>query len=247
MAYINYSRNLNFEDRPDYSYARMLFRTLMMREKIDNDRAFDWIVKYAQEQEQQEARFGLGAVDKAELALKLRVEPGNNHVVYCQVEVAQEPHEGSSLRGRSDHGEHSDHSLTQGATRATGPTKSLADMLIVSAWGSGDLEVSADEKPEHVLFTGHTGADESWTIGRAPSCELQISLPSISAAHCTLKVTQVGQDGMPEISLTDLSSNGTFVDGKLVVGKGKSVALPRSCVITFVRGKEYPQMKFFAL
>ena len=45
--YLNYIRSLRFDDRPDYSYLRKLFRDLFVREGYAYDYVFDWtIVKY---------------------------------------------------------------------------------------------------------------------------------------------------------------------------------------------------------
>lgn len=41
-SYLNYCRNLRFEDRPDYAYLRRLFKDLFMREGLTNDWMFDW-------------------------------------------------------------------------------------------------------------------------------------------------------------------------------------------------------------
>jgi casein kinase I homolog HRR25 len=45
--YINYTRSLRFDDRPDYSHLRKLFRDLFIREGYHYDYVFDWtVVKY---------------------------------------------------------------------------------------------------------------------------------------------------------------------------------------------------------
>ena len=41
--YINYTRDLKYEQDPDYEYLRNLFRTVMADNKLDNDNRFDWI------------------------------------------------------------------------------------------------------------------------------------------------------------------------------------------------------------
>mmetsp|Transcript_122766 Transcript_122766/g.244202 ORF Transcript_122766/g.244202 Transcript_122766/m.244202 type:complete len:476 (+) Transcript_122766:120-1547(+) len=41
-SYLNYCRALRFEDRPDYSYCRRLFKDLFMREGFVFDNVFDW-------------------------------------------------------------------------------------------------------------------------------------------------------------------------------------------------------------
>ncbi|KAG4301439.1 hypothetical protein PCK1_002365 [Pneumocystis canis] len=47
--YLNYTRSLRFDDKPDYSYLRKLFRDLFVREGFQYDYVFDWTVfKYNQ-------------------------------------------------------------------------------------------------------------------------------------------------------------------------------------------------------
>lgn len=43
--YLNYSRSLRFDDKPDYNYLRKLFRDLFIREGYHYDYIFDWTVK----------------------------------------------------------------------------------------------------------------------------------------------------------------------------------------------------------
>ncbi|KAI8057994.1 kinase-like domain-containing protein, partial [Syncephalis plumigaleata] len=40
--YLNYTRSLRFDDKPDYSYLRKLFRDLFIREGFQYDYVFDW-------------------------------------------------------------------------------------------------------------------------------------------------------------------------------------------------------------
>ena len=48
-VYMNYCRALRFEDKPDYSYLRKLFRDLFTKEGYETDYVFDWTVKRIQE------------------------------------------------------------------------------------------------------------------------------------------------------------------------------------------------------
>lgn len=43
--YLNYCRSLRFDDKPDYSYLRKLFRDLFVRESYSYDYIFDWSVQ----------------------------------------------------------------------------------------------------------------------------------------------------------------------------------------------------------
>ncbi|KAG1085955.1 hypothetical protein G6F42_021184 [Rhizopus arrhizus] len=49
--YLNYTRSLRFDDKPDYSYLRKLFRDLFVREGYTYDYIFDWTVYKANEHE----------------------------------------------------------------------------------------------------------------------------------------------------------------------------------------------------
>ena len=45
--YMNYTRMLRFDDKPDYIYLRKLFRDLFVREMFHYDYVFDWtVLKY---------------------------------------------------------------------------------------------------------------------------------------------------------------------------------------------------------
>jgi casein kinase 1 len=41
-TYLNYCRTLKFEDKPDYSYLRKMFKELFVREKLELDYMYDW-------------------------------------------------------------------------------------------------------------------------------------------------------------------------------------------------------------
>ncbi|EIM21989.1 casein kinase I isoform delta [Wallemia mellicola CBS 633.66] len=43
--YLNYTRSLRFDDKPDYSYLRRLFRDLFIRQGFQYDYVFDWSVQ----------------------------------------------------------------------------------------------------------------------------------------------------------------------------------------------------------
>ena len=44
-TYLNYTRSLRFEDKPDYSYLRQIFRNLFHREGYTYDYIFDWTLQ----------------------------------------------------------------------------------------------------------------------------------------------------------------------------------------------------------
>lgn len=43
--YLNYCHKLNFDEKPDYSYARKLFKDLLIKKGFDYDYVYDWLVQ----------------------------------------------------------------------------------------------------------------------------------------------------------------------------------------------------------
>jgi len=63
--YLNYTRSLRFDDKPDYSYLRKIFRDLFVREGFQYDYVFDWTVYKYQKNAQAIAQAqGKGETDK---------------------------------------------------------------------------------------------------------------------------------------------------------------------------------------
>ena len=58
--YLNYCRSLRFDDKPDYSYLRKLFRDLFVREGFQYDYVFDWSVQQRTEEAKEAAPKPLG-------------------------------------------------------------------------------------------------------------------------------------------------------------------------------------------
>lgn len=52
VHYLNYTKSLRFEDKPDYMYLRRLFRDLFLRENYRYDYIFDWSIQKQQEMNQ---------------------------------------------------------------------------------------------------------------------------------------------------------------------------------------------------
>lgn len=52
-SFINYTRELKFDDRPDYGYLRRLLKTVSEREKFEYDFMFDWVLKRKQMEEEE--------------------------------------------------------------------------------------------------------------------------------------------------------------------------------------------------
>lgn len=61
--YLNYTRSLRFDDKPDYSYLRKIFRDLFVREGFQYDYVFDWTVYKYQKNAQAIAQQNAGNAD----------------------------------------------------------------------------------------------------------------------------------------------------------------------------------------
>lgn len=64
--YLNYTRSLRFDDKPDYSYLRKIFRDLFVREGFQYDYVFDWTVYKYQKNAQAIANAQQNNVDDAD-------------------------------------------------------------------------------------------------------------------------------------------------------------------------------------
>ncbi|XP_055108386.1 casein kinase I isoform X1 [Symphalangus syndactylus] len=70
-TYLNFCRSLRFDDKPDYSYLRQLFRNLFHRQGFSYDYVFDWnMLKFVSHLE---AKAGLGDWTGKALTQKARV------------------------------------------------------------------------------------------------------------------------------------------------------------------------------
>ncbi|KAH9602309.1 hypothetical protein KSS87_010891, partial [Heliosperma pusillum] len=80
-SYFHYCRSLRFDDKPDYSYLKRLFRDLFIREGYQFDYVFDWtILKYPQ----------IGSSSRTRPALKPALTPGPSAERADRTSVGQE-------------------------------------------------------------------------------------------------------------------------------------------------------------
>ena len=43
--YLNYTKALKFDEKPDYTYIRRIFKELFVREGFSYDYIYDWVLK----------------------------------------------------------------------------------------------------------------------------------------------------------------------------------------------------------
>ncbi|KAG8373182.1 hypothetical protein BUALT_Bualt12G0144500 [Buddleja alternifolia] len=108
ISYFHYCRSLRFDDKPDYSYLKRLFRDLFIREGYQFDYVFDWtILKYPQ----------IGSSSRARPTGKIPLNPGPSAERVEKTPVRQEVRDRFSgavdvfaRRNGSSSGLHGDHS-----------------------------------------------------------------------------------------------------------------------------------------
>lgn len=67
LEYMNYIKNLRFDDKPDYPYLRKLFRDLFKRENYRYDYVFDWtLYKFQQERQREQYKTVDGQNDQSQ-------------------------------------------------------------------------------------------------------------------------------------------------------------------------------------
>ncbi|KAI7754379.1 hypothetical protein M8C21_025611 [Ambrosia artemisiifolia] len=120
ISYFHYCRSLRFDDKPDYSYLKRLFRDLFIREGYQFDYVFDWtILKYPQ--------IGSGSSSRGRTAGKLPLTPGPSAERAEKTPVRPEARDRFSgtvealARRTGLHGDHSRHRSSEHAT----PSKEL--------------------------------------------------------------------------------------------------------------------------
>ncbi|KAL5998722.1 Casein kinase 1-like protein 10 [Asimina triloba] len=107
ISYFHYCRSLRFEDKPDYSYLKRLFRDLFIREGYQFDYVFDWtILKYPQIGANPRTRLATGKTGAtAEKPEKISV----GQEIRDRFSGAVEAFSRRNITGSGLHGDHSKH------------------------------------------------------------------------------------------------------------------------------------------
>lgn len=92
LEYMNYVKNLRFDDKPDYPYLRKLFRDLFKRENYRYDYVFDWtLYKFQQERQREQYKIGDGQNDphQANQQYQNQNQPQQQHQIQQQQQQQQ--------------------------------------------------------------------------------------------------------------------------------------------------------------
>ncbi|CAA2934234.1 casein kinase I-like [Olea europaea subsp. europaea] len=163
-SYFHYCRSLRFEDKPDYSYLKRLFRDLFIREGYQFDYVFDWtILKYPQIGSSSRTRNSSGNA----VAGTSSERPGRTSVgqdIRDRFSGAVEAFSRKNALGSGWHGEHSRHrtsdvpsskdvqpDLERGQTSRNGSSSKRA--AILSDWPSASGESRLVSSIDHLSST----------------------------------------------------------------------------------------------
>lgn len=160
-SYFHYCRSLRFDDKPDYSYLKRLFRDLFIREGYQFDYVFDWtILKYPQ----------IGSSSRQPSG-KPALNPGPSAERTERPSVAQEARDRFAKRNGLGPGLHSDpsrHRSSEGVPSSkdvqpdaerghTSRNGSSSKRLLVLSSGRPSSSGEANENRTSRLVSGTTG------------------------------------------------------------------------------------------
>lgn len=96
LEYMNYVKNLRFDDKPDYPFLRKLFRDLFKRENYRYDYVFDWtLYKFQQERQREQYKLVDGQTDpnQANNAVGQQTQQAQAQQHLSQQQQPQQPHQ----------------------------------------------------------------------------------------------------------------------------------------------------------
>ncbi|KAH3903463.1 related to casein kinase-1 hhp1 [Saccharomycodes ludwigii] len=99
VQYMQYCRNLTFDDRPDYIYLERLFKDLAVKLEYHNDHLFDWtLLRYTktmlEQQQQQQGEVAVKQKKDESFSKKVRevtLAKFSNHFHYCDNTIKYHP------------------------------------------------------------------------------------------------------------------------------------------------------------
>ncbi|XP_073292300.1 casein kinase 1-like protein 10 isoform X1 [Primulina huaijiensis] len=201
ISYFHYCRSLRFEDKPDYSYLKRLFRDLFIREGYQFDYVFDWtILKYPQIGASSRARNPTGnAVAGTSVERPVRTSVGQD--IRDRFSGAVEAFSRRNISGSGRHGEHPRHRTSEdvpsskdvqqpesekGRSSRNGNSSKKAVVSTFRPSSSGDLTNWQSSR----LVSGNGRLSTTQRLQSGTGMELKPSSFSRSAAAVTSKATR---------------------------------------------------------
>uniref|UniRef100_A0A453M0E1 Casein kinase I n=1 Tax=Aegilops tauschii subsp. strangulata TaxID=200361 RepID=A0A453M0E1_AEGTS len=153
ISYFHYCRSLRFEDRPDYSYLKKLFRDVFVREGYQFDYVFDWTaLKYPHMSSSNKLVRPSGRLAGVGPSVERTERPSVGQEIRDRFTGAVEAFaRRNSSSGRHGHGDHSRH-------------KSIAD-----SFSSSREALAADTEKTHILSRTGSSSKMAGTPSSRPT------------------------------------------------------------------------------
>ncbi|KAK4482347.1 hypothetical protein RD792_009500 [Penstemon davidsonii] len=191
-SYFHYCRSLRFEDKPDYSYLKRLFRDLFIREGYQFDYVFDWtILKYPQIGSSSRARNATGNA----VAGTSGERPGrtSGQDIRDRFSGAVEAFSRRNASGPGRHAEHSRHRTSEDVVLSSKDVQPDAEKGRTSRNGSSSKRaaaVSSSRPSSSVEATdGRSSSRLVSSSGRVSSTQRIDPRPSTSFSRAAVKGT----------------------------------------------------------
>ncbi|KAG1361841.1 hypothetical protein COCNU_10G000600 [Cocos nucifera] len=227
ISYFRYCRSLHFEDKPDYSYLKRLFRDLFIREGYQFDYVFDWtVLKYPQigsnpRVRQPSGRTGGAVGPSMERAERTSVGQEIHDRFSGAVEAFARRH-GS---GSGHHGDHSKHKALEDSLLSPKETiKPVHPLHEMAAHRKGLSFQVADPvllQIQVINLVVHVGWSQAALAAAHPPPKDSIILDQSPGSHHSLEMLQ---EGFPVMTLTEaLSSSRSVVIGGSKEERGQPI------------------------
>ncbi|KAF8910057.1 kinase-like domain-containing protein [Gymnopilus junonius] len=98
--FLNYTRALRFDDKPDYSYLRKLFRDLFVREGYQYDYVFDWSVQRGAQEEGTQGSSSKSAAPRRKVVQEEDEHRASDRMLRSHTRQAQQAAPGAGVVGQ---------------------------------------------------------------------------------------------------------------------------------------------------
>ena len=79
VTYIDYCRHLNFDEKPDYSYLKNMFKDLFIKSVFENDYMYDWVPILQEKNFNEKMDVSVSDLQKNEKANPIGSKLANDH------------------------------------------------------------------------------------------------------------------------------------------------------------------------
>uniref|UniRef100_A0A804U6Q1 non-specific serine/threonine protein kinase n=1 Tax=Zea mays TaxID=4577 RepID=A0A804U6Q1_MAIZE len=170
VSYFNYCRSLRFEDRPDYSFLKKLFRDVFIREGYQFDYVFDWTVlkhpqigsnnKLVQQPSARMAGVGpsVDRTDKASGTAPVGQEARDRFTGAVEAFARRNP-------GSGRHGDHSRHQSLADSFGTSNEAVADSEKTHILSWGGSSSKMPAASSSRPTSSGDCSDQNHRWVSG----------------------------------------------------------------------------------